>query len=67
MGHVTPLADTIGRQGRKVIWIAAQLGVDPSTITRWSSGERAMPAARVAQLAKLLNVPEHEISGQVTA
>lgn len=66
MNHA-PLADTIDRQGRKVIWVASKMGVDPSTITRWASGERAIPASRVAQLAKLLNVPEHEISGQVTA
>lgn len=63
------LRELIDQQGRKAVWIAARLAppVDPSTITRWASGERVIPDERVSQLAELLGVSEDEIRGRRAA
>jgi predicted transcriptional regulator len=52
----TPLARILARQGRRLVWVAAQLDVDASTVSRWCSGDRPLPESRRQQLADLLGV-----------
>lgn len=59
----TPLATILDRQGRRLAWVAARLGVDASTVSRWRSGDRALPAARRTQLAAILEVDPIELAG----
>ena len=48
-------------QGRRKDWVAHRLGVSQGTVTRWCSGERVIPHARVRELADLLGVHEEDI------
>lgn len=50
----TAFGRAIDARGIRLAWIADQLGVDPSTVTRWRSGERALPPARLQQISSLL-------------
>lgn len=52
------LAEVLDRQGRKVGWVAEQLGVSSATVSLWKSGQREIPESRVRQLAELLAAPE---------
>lgn len=57
----TGLAQVLERQGRRRDWVAQQLGIDPTTVSRWCLGQRELPPERVPQLAALLGVTEDEI------
>lgn len=59
--HPTGLSAVIAAQGRKPIWVARMLNVSESTLSRWASGERVIPAARIQELADLLGVDVDEI------
>ncbi|MFA5569690.1 MAG: helix-turn-helix transcriptional regulator [Trueperaceae bacterium] len=63
------LGSVVRSQGRRLDWIALSLDppVSQSTVTRWCSGERAIPPLRVKQLAELLGVSEREITSTPTA
>ncbi|HEX9704438.1 MAG TPA: helix-turn-helix transcriptional regulator [Gemmatimonadales bacterium] len=50
------LGELLQDQGRGGRWVAAQLGVHESVVSRWAQGHRPIPEARVAQLAALLDV-----------
>jgi len=52
----TPLAAVLREQGRRLVWVAARLGVDPSTVSRWCSGDRPIPGVRLRELAAVLGV-----------
>lgn len=52
----------IEAQGRRKDWIASNLGVSQGTVSRWCSGERVIPPARVRELADLLGVHEEDIA-----
>ena len=57
----TKLEKLIWVQGRVQVWVADELGVDPSTVNRWIAGTWVIPPARVTELAKLLGVSKKEI------
>lgn len=65
-GHVggapTSLARVLEVQGRRLIWVAARLGVDASTVSRWRSGERPIPEQRLKQLASVLGVAPEQLA-----
>lgn len=58
----TPLARTLEAQGRRASWVATRLGVHRNTMSRWVNGREPIPSARVAQLARLLDVDPSEVS-----
>jgi transcriptional regulator with XRE-family HTH domain len=45
--------------------VADRLGVTPSAVSRWVSGEWRIPEARVVQLAALLGVEEFRIRNEI--
>jgi transcriptional regulator with XRE-family HTH domain len=55
------LAQVLGEQGRKKSWLASQLQVDRSTVTRWVKGVSQPTRRNQANIAKLLGVPVKEI------
>lgn len=50
--------ETLDYQGRHHRWLAEQLGVDKSTLSKVLQGERPMPAGWEDQIAFLLQVPK---------
>lgn len=46
----------IDARGLRKGWVAAQMGVSPSLLSRWMSGERTIGPERAARLAELLGV-----------
>jgi len=59
----TALGAVLDAQGRRLVWVAGQLGVDSSTISRWRSGDRPIPERRRAQLAAILGVDAADLLG----
>jgi len=53
-----PIAQTLRAQGRTQRWLAAQLGVSESLLSRYLHGHRPMPAHVVRRAAAGLGVPE---------
>lgn len=59
--NVTKLARVLSEQGRKKSWLAEALEVDRSTITRWVKGETTPRHFRRIEIARLLDLPIHEL------
>ena len=59
--ELVKLAVVLDTQGRRREWVATRLGVSQSTVSLWCSGKRAIPPARVRELADLLGVHEEDI------
>lgn len=59
--NATKLSLILSEQGRKKSWLAAQLKVDRSTITRWVKGETTPRKRRKTQIARLLDINVNEI------
>jgi transcriptional regulator with XRE-family HTH domain len=59
----TALAAVLDEQGRRLSWLADRLQVDSSTVSRWRSGERAIPIGRIPQLARVLDVASEDLVG----
>lgn len=57
----TALAVVLEEQGRRLSWLADRLGVDSSTVSRWRSGDRAIPRGRIPELARVLGVPPEDL------
>ncbi len=57
----TALAAVLDEQGRRLSWLADRLEVDSSTVSRWRSGDRAIPPARIVQLARVLGVAPEDL------
>ena len=55
------LHDLIEASGLKRTFIAQQLGVDGSRVTRWAQGKRTLPPEYIRPLAKLLHLREAEL------
>lgn len=55
-GARTALDAILREQGRRFVWVAARLGVDASTVSRWCSGDRPIPSRRIEELAAVLGV-----------
>lgn len=49
-------------QGRRVTWVAREVGVHRNMVGRWVSGKEPVSPARIPQLAELLGVDESEIA-----
>lgn len=58
----TKFSTVMDEQGRRLVWLAGELGVTVSTVSRWMSGDRRIPPSRRAQIASLLGVREEEIN-----
>jgi len=52
------LRDAIDRHGLQRQWLAEQMGVAPSTVSRWQSGELFPGRAQGIVLAQWLQAPE---------
>ena len=42
-------------EGRKSVWLAAELGVDPTLVSHWLAGRRQPPPAVAAAIETLSN------------
>jgi len=60
---MTKLKKILTDRGIKQVWLADQLGVDPSVISRYVSGQWNMPDDHIKALAKTLHVSQKEIVG----
>lgn len=60
------LADAIKRSGKSQSEIAAELGISPSRLSNWVSGENEPPFAYLAALCRLTDVSADEILGLPT-
>jgi transcriptional regulator with XRE-family HTH domain len=47
----------LDEQGRRQEWLAARLGVTPTTVNRWLKGKRRIDMASANRIAQELNVP----------
>jgi DNA-binding transcriptional regulator YdaS (Cro superfamily) len=52
----TNLRDEIARQGRKIVWIADQIGVSHALISLVCDGKRSIDAERAQAIADVLGV-----------
>lgn len=57
----TGLARVLAEQGRKKSWLAGQLRVDRSTVTRWVKGETSPRYSRQVEISRLLGEPVQEL------
>ena len=55
------LEETIRRSGLKKSWIAQQLGVDKSTVSRWVTGKTEPPYEMLLFISELLRVDISEL------
>jgi transcriptional regulator with XRE-family HTH domain len=55
--RATALDQTIRAQGRRQRWLAAQVGVSESHLSRIVSGEREAPESLARRLSEVLTVP----------
>jgi transcriptional regulator with XRE-family HTH domain len=51
------IGDVLSAQGRRRDWLAAQVGVSASTVTRWINGDIAISRAHAERVASVLGVP----------
>ncbi len=58
MGGETLLAQILRASGRSQAWVARQMDVDPSSVSRWVGGDRRIPAHHVRQLASVVGIDE---------
>jgi len=58
MGRETLLAQILRNSGRSQAWVARQMGVDASSISRWVGGDRRVPAHHVRRLASVVGIEE---------
>ena len=49
------LVEAMDSQGRKGVWLADQLGVDPSRVSEWRAGLR-IPERHVTRIRELLGL-----------
>lgn len=55
--RATALEDTIKAQGRHQRWLARQIGISESHLSRVVAGERTLPEEQANRIAELLMVP----------
>ena len=48
-----PLKLWLSREGRKVLWLAHELGVHPTLLPQWMAGLRPIPADQAQRIADL--------------
>ncbi len=53
----TNIGEILDAQGRRKGWLAAQVGVSASTVTRWINGEIAISRLHADRVALALGVP----------
>lgn len=59
--HETPLARMVRERGLKKGWVARQMGILPSRLTRLLSGDSAMRLSEAVEAARLLGVPVEDL------
>jgi transcriptional regulator with XRE-family HTH domain len=52
----------IEARGLRKKWVAQQMRVAPTSLSRWLNGDRVASEAMIALLASVLGVPEKEIA-----
>ena len=55
----------ITNSGYRQNWVAEQIGIDPSLLSRYVSGERSTPEDVIKKVAKLLKTTPWSIKGNV--
>lgn len=55
------LRELVQERGLKHKWLAEQLGVDPTTFSRWMKGRNVPSLAHGVKLARLLGVPVSDL------
>lgn len=58
---MTQLKRAIEDQGRRQVWVAKQIGVDPQRLHRWVQGQGQVPDKYKVKLSKLLKVPVQKL------
>jgi len=53
----SPIAQYRQTNGETLKTLAAQLGVDKTTVLRWERGSHPVPAKRLAQVEKVTGIP----------
>lgn len=53
-----PLFQVLELRGIKLQWLARQVGLDPSALSRAKSGERHIPLHARKRIAEVLSLPE---------
>jgi transcriptional regulator with XRE-family HTH domain len=51
----TPLRRILDEEGRKQVWLAGRLGVDPEQVNRWVAGRHIPAEATRNRIAELLH------------
>jgi DNA-binding transcriptional regulator YdaS (Cro superfamily) len=58
----TALADLLDDKGQKQAWLAKQLNLDPSSISRWVLGKRPIPPRYIDEIAGALRVDPQKLA-----
>lgn len=53
----TKIKDVLAAQGRRQDWLAGQVGVSGSTVTRWLKGDLSISHEHAEKVARALGVP----------
>lgn len=53
----TNLSSVLNHQGRRKDWLASQVGVSPSAVSRWIGGSRLIDEKTARRIAEVLDVP----------
>ncbi|HEV7771714.1 MAG TPA: helix-turn-helix transcriptional regulator [Conexibacter sp.] len=61
----TALAGILARTGHKQAWLAKQLNLHPSSISRWVLGKRPIPRRYVQAIADALGVDPRRLARDV--
>jgi DNA-binding transcriptional regulator YdaS (Cro superfamily) len=57
----TALADILAETGRKQAWLADELNIHPSSVSRWVLGKRPLPMRYVQPIADALQVDANRL------
>lgn len=61
----TALATLLAEKGHKQAWLAEQLNLHPSSISRWALGKRPIPRRYVQAIAEALGVDPHRLARDI--
>lgn len=57
----TPLKRALSEKRLTNTWLANQLAVTDSTVSRWKNGHATVPKVKRSRVAQLLDMPEEEL------
>lgn len=64
-GRRTALAEILAERGHKQAWLARQLNLHPSSVSRWVLGERRLPERYKQPIAVALGVDPERLARDV--